>query len=153
MANSFTIIDNKASLSELIDKTKNLRTQPPSLYFDLKRVNRRAPVSILQLHDSQNNDTYLIDVHILGGPAFTTAGPDGKTLKDVLEDPAIPKVFFDVRNISRALFVHYAVELQNIEDIQLLETASRFNGEREQVRDLKEIVWNDAPLSHLRKQA
>jgi exonuclease 3'-5' domain-containing protein 1 len=46
----------------------------------------------------------LIDIHILGGKAFSTAGASGKTLKGILESDSIPKVFFNVRNDSDARF-------------------------------------------------
>ncbi|KAI0410242.1 hypothetical protein F5X98DRAFT_368925 [Xylaria grammica] len=39
--------------------------------------------------------TCLIDIKVLGGRAFTTAGTSGCTFKDVLESKDIPKVFFD----------------------------------------------------------
>ncbi|RYN16026.1 hypothetical protein AA0117_g13401 [Alternaria alternata] len=68
---------------------------------------------------------YLIDVYTLGAQTFTTAGTDGPTLKDILEDPDIPKVFFDVRNDSDALFAHYGIALQSVEDVQLMESATR----------------------------
>lgn len=47
------------------------------------------------------------------------------TLQDILEDPDILKVFFDVRNDSDALYAHYCVKLNGIRDIQLMESASR----------------------------
>jgi exonuclease 3'-5' domain-containing protein 1 len=64
-------------------------------------------------------------VYTLGAQTFTTAGTDGPTLKDILEDPDIPKVFFDVRNDSDALFAHYGIALQSVEDVQLMESATR----------------------------
>lgn len=67
----------------------------------------------------------LIDVHTLGAEVFETAGTKGKTLKNILEDEHIPKVFFDVRNDSDALFAHFGVALQGIEDVQLMESAER----------------------------
>jgi exonuclease 3'-5' domain-containing protein 1 len=43
----------------------------------------------------------------------------------MLEDSEIPKVFFDVRNDSDALFAHFGIFLQGVEDIQLMESATR----------------------------
>ncbi len=37
----------------------------------------------------------------------------------------MPKVFFDVRNDSDALFAHFGVGLQGVEDVQLMESATR----------------------------
>jgi len=67
----------------------------------------------------------LFDVHLLGAQAFNTAGVKQKTLKDILQDDKIPKVFFDVRNDSDALFAHFGVALQGVEDVQLIESATR----------------------------
>tara|TARA_R110002003_G_scaffold2519_1_gene24404 strand:- start:2148 stop:2879 length:732 start_codon:yes stop_codon:yes gene_type:complete len=61
----------------------------------------------------------------LGAQAFNTAGAKRKTLKDILQDEEIPKVFFDVRNDSDALFAHFGVALQGVEDVQLMESATR----------------------------
>ena len=68
---------------------------------------------------------YLVDVHVLGAQAFDTSGVKRKTLKDILQDEKIPKVFFDVRNDSNALFAHFSVALQGVEDVQLMESATR----------------------------
>ncbi|KEF50983.1 uncharacterized protein A1O9_12960, partial [Exophiala aquamarina CBS 119918] len=68
---------------------------------------------------------HLIDVPILGAQAFNTSGVEGKTLKDILQDEKIPKVFFDVRNNSDVLFAHFGVALQGVEDVQLMESATR----------------------------
>jgi exonuclease 3'-5' domain-containing protein 1 len=67
----------------------------------------------------------LIDVYSLGSQAFNTTGIKGKTLKDILHNEKIPKVFFDVRNDSDALFAHFGVVLQGVEDVQLMESATR----------------------------
>ncbi|KAF1365573.1 hypothetical protein EJ07DRAFT_95460, partial [Lizonia empirigonia] len=42
-----------------------------------------------------------------------------------LQDGEIPKVFFDVRNDSDALFAHFGVALKGVEDVQLLESETR----------------------------
>ncbi|KAF7890495.1 hypothetical protein EAF00_008810 [Botryotinia globosa] len=67
----------------------------------------------------------LIDIHLLGSQAFNTTGMKGKSLKDILQNENIPKVFFDVRNDSDALYAHFGVALQGVEDIQLMESATR----------------------------
>jgi exonuclease 3'-5' domain-containing protein 1 len=64
-------------------------------------------------------------VHLLGSQAFNTTGIKGKTLKDILQDEKMPKVFFEVRNDSDALFAHFGVALQGVEDVQLMESATR----------------------------
>lgn len=64
-------------------------------------------------------------MHLLGEKAFNTAGGHQKTFKDVLQNDSIPKVFFDVRNDSDALFAHFGTRLQGVEDVQLMESATR----------------------------
>ncbi|KFY09194.1 hypothetical protein V492_05572, partial [Pseudogymnoascus sp. VKM F-4246] len=121
------IIDTPRAVADLVDTLIDLPTSPPSLYIDIEGVSlgRHGSVSILQLLVLPTNLTYLIDIHILGSTAFTTAGTRGQTLQSILEDPSTPKVFFDVRNDSDALYAHFSVALAGIHDIQLMELATR----------------------------
>lgn len=66
----------------------------------------------------------LIDVSTLGHLAFNTTGIKCKSLKKILDDREIPKVFFDVRNDSDALFTYYDIAMQGVEDVQLMESAT-----------------------------
>lgn len=45
--------------------------------------------------------------------------------KFILRDEKIPNLFFDVRNDSDALFAHFGVTLQGVEDLQLMKNAMR----------------------------
>ncbi|CAN9149576.1 unnamed protein product [Alternaria alternata] len=88
----------------------------PVIYIDLEGSNlcREGSVSILTLLvdlETSLKLAYLIDVHTLGEGAFNTAGVGKTTLKEVLQDEEIFKVFFDVRNDSDALFPHYGIAL------------------------------------------
>jgi exonuclease 3'-5' domain-containing protein 1 len=99
----------------------------PTMYIDLEGVDlcREGSISILTLlvdTGIPSGCVYLVDVHTLGAQVFNTAGAKKKTLKDILQDKEIPKVFFDVRNDSDALFAHFGVALQGIADVQLLES-------------------------------
>ena len=128
-------INTTAQISGLVDWLIFRHAPPapysPTMYIDLEGVNlcRDGSISILTLlidTDTPTTRVYLIDVHTLGAQAFNTAGmKHNKTLKDILEDAEIPKVFFDVRNDSDALFAHFGVALQGIEDVQLMESATR----------------------------
>ncbi|TAQ86185.1 hypothetical protein B7494_g5478 [Chlorociboria aeruginascens] len=71
------------------------------------------------------NTVHLLDVQMLKDTKFTTPGTSGQTLKSILEAPTTPKIFFDVRNDSDALYAHYGIALQGVQDIQLMENASR----------------------------
>lgn len=89
------LVDTCTAMADLINAIAKLPTSPPSLYIDLKGVylSRHGSISILQVHFSPDNRTYLIDIHILGGKAFSTARAGGQTLKGILESDSIPKVF------------------------------------------------------------
>ncbi|KAL9622571.1 MAG: hypothetical protein Q9160_003068 [Pyrenula sp. 1 TL-2023] len=122
----FDFIDSTQSLIPVIDKLKALPTNPPSLYLDLEGINlsRHGTISILQIHVPPN-DTYLIDIHTLGATAFETSGTEGVTLKQILESAEIPKVIFDVRNDSDALHALFGIRLAGMQDLQLMELATR----------------------------
>ncbi len=114
----------------LISRDADPELYAPTMYIDLEGVNlcREGSLSILTLLIDEGTPTlhvFLIDVYSLGSQAFDTAGVEKKTLKDILQDKKIPKVFFDVRNDSDALFTHFGVALQGVQDIQLMESASR----------------------------
>ncbi|KAF2003601.1 hypothetical protein P154DRAFT_589919 [Amniculicola lignicola CBS 123094] len=68
------------------------------------------------------------------------------TLKYILEDPHIPKIFFDVRNDSDALYSHFGVKLQGIQDLQLMELAQRINVSRQYLSGLAKCI--DRHLIH-----
>jgi exonuclease 3'-5' domain-containing protein 1 len=98
------------------------------MYIDLEGVAlcREGSLSIFTLFlDIPKPEVVLIDVYTLCAQAFNTPGTLGKTLTDILQDVNIPKVFFDVRNDSDALFAHFGVALQGVQDVQLMESATR----------------------------
>ncbi|KAI0155257.1 ribonuclease H-like domain-containing protein [Xylariaceae sp. FL1272] len=121
------LVSTTQGIAKLIDLICNLPTSPPSLHLDLEGVNlsRHGTVSILQIYDRTQNVTYLVDIYTLGNKAFTTKGNHShETLKSILESPSIPKVFFDVRRDSDALYAHFNVDLKGIHDLQLMELAT-----------------------------
>lgn len=151
----FTMIDSCESLRDLLDTLENLPTNPPSLYLDLEgiKLSRHGSISLIQLFLLPQNHAYLIDVHLLRHKAFSTLGTDGKkSLKTILEAEGIPKVFFDVRNDSDALYSHFGIMLQGVEDIQLMELAARkFN--RRYVNGLARCIKEDVPMKPSERQA
>lgn len=151
-----SVVDSPAAIANLVDSISNLQTDPPSLYLDLEGINlcRYGSISIIQFLVHPQGDVYLIDVHVLKNLAFDTVGSKGETLKSVLESPIIPKVFFDVRNDSDALYSLFGVALQGVEDIQLMENASRPGPalRKRLLSGLSRCIEKDAVVSSQEKQ-
>ncbi|KFX91232.1 hypothetical protein V490_06015 [Pseudogymnoascus sp. VKM F-3557] len=96
------LVESREAVAHLVDSLLDLPASPPSIYIDIKGVNlcRSGSISILQILVLPLDKTYLVDVHVLKDDAFTTAGEEGQTLKDVLESATIPKVFFDLMQLA-----------------------------------------------------
>jgi exonuclease 3'-5' domain-containing protein 1 len=142
------LLDTAGGISALVDIIYGQPAKPPSLYIDLEGVNlsRHGSISILQIYLQPENRTYLVDIHTLGHTAFSTRGSNGSTLKELLESESIPKVFFDVRNDSDALYSHFQIKLAGIQDLQLMELATR-TFSKAHVNGLGRCIERDAPLS------
>jgi exonuclease 3'-5' domain-containing protein 1 len=150
---STTFVNSTAAISALVDTLTNLPTNPPSIYVDLEgielsRTGSISLISILVQPTLSRRHAYLVDIYTMGSIAFTTTGLLKKTLKAILESPDISKVFFDVRNDSDALYAHFAISLQGIIDVQLMELASRGPfASRKCVNGLGRCIDYDLPLS------
>ncbi|KAG9247658.1 hypothetical protein BJ878DRAFT_402216, partial [Calycina marina] len=122
-----TIIDSEADLLPLLDSVSNLPVDHPLLYLDLEGINlgRHGSISILSLHIASTKTTFLIDIHSLGRAAFATANNSGISMKSILESSIVPKVVFDIRNGSDALFSLFQIPVDGIKDLQLMELAHR----------------------------
>ncbi|KAK2590966.1 hypothetical protein QQS21_011345 [Conoideocrella luteorostrata] len=148
------VIDSQADMSELVDTLQGLPIEPPSLYIDLEGINlsRQGTIAILQVFVRPSGQTYLIDVKELQDKSFSTRGEKGLTFKDILESESIPKVFFDVRNDSDALYSHFKIHLGGIQDLQLMELATR-TFSRRCVNGLSKCIERDAPFSYTERNA
>lgn len=136
-------------MSALITTLIEQPTRPPSLYLDLEGVNlsRQGSISILQIHVAPHNRSFLIDIHALGHKAFETSDKLDRSLRIILESEIIPKVFFDVRNDSDALFSHFKIRLAGVIDLQVMEYATR-TFQKKFVSGLSKCVERDLPLSY-----
>jgi exonuclease 3'-5' domain-containing protein 1 len=125
-----------ATISKVVDMLIAVHLQPstpasPVMYVDLEGINlsRHGTISIMTILATSDllptDYVFLINVHTLGAQAFTTPGTNGQTLQSILQDATKTKVFFDVRNDSDALYAHYRITLAGIEDVQLMESATR----------------------------
>lgn len=143
-----TLIDSEESLLPLLDSIGNLPVEPPSLYIDLEGIalSRHGSISIISIHISPTKKTYLVDIHSLKEAAFSTTTTSGTSLKTILESPTIPKVIFDIRNDSDALFSLFKVSVDGIKDLQLMELATR-NGSRRLVSGLAKCIEYGSPIS------
>ncbi|KAK7441061.1 3'-5' exonuclease [Colletotrichum acutatum] len=147
---AYDLINTSEGISTLVDYLSGLPNDAtPSHYVDLEgdNLSRHGIISILQLYVAPKQHTYLLDIHALGQRAFSTQGErTGKTIKDFLENPDIKKVFFDVRNDSDALFHHFRISLDGIQDLQLMEFASRYN-KAGFLSGLAKCIERNAPLT------
>ena len=66
--------------------------------------------------------------------------------------PSIPKVFFDVRSDSDALYSHFGIKLAGIQDLQLMELATR-SFSKKLVHGLAKCIERDAPMTDSEKNS
>jgi exonuclease 3'-5' domain-containing protein 1 len=149
------VVDSVTTLIGLLDSLADLPIHSPSLYFDLEgvRLGRLGSVSLISLYVAPQIKTYVIDVHLLHSEAFSTLSSNSElSLKKVLESPNIPKVFFDCRNDSDALYSHFEISLDGVIDLQLLELAARCPP-RDYVAGLNKCVQTASSVPDATKRA
>jgi exonuclease 3'-5' domain-containing protein 1 len=115
--------DQVLKLVECIEST----IQKPLIFIDLEGVDlsRHGAIGIMQILVLPSPVVHLVDIFTLQQQAFDTSVSDRASLRTILECKDYPKVFFDVRNDSDALYSHFQINLQGVIDLQLLEYASR----------------------------
>ncbi|KAH3937586.1 hypothetical protein HBH53_264500 [Parastagonospora nodorum] len=149
---AFTATLTNVDLLRSIERIQGIKLEDGSSYTvvdNLEGVNllRQGTVSILQFYVLPKDYTYLIDIHQLQHAAFSTTGKhSSKSLKAILEAEDIPKVFFDVRNDSDALYHHFQISLSGVHSIQLIELATRRSNQR-YVNGLQRCIENDAIMT------
>jgi exonuclease 3'-5' domain-containing protein 1 len=148
----YELVDTVEAVSNLIEDLMNQPTAPPSLYIDLEGINlsRQGSISILQIHIAPLNKSYLVDIHTLGSEAFDTPSKLDHTLRSILQSQLIPKVFFDVRNDSDALYSHFQISLAGVIDLQVMEYATR-TFQKKFVNGLAKCIDRDLNLSYSQK--
>lgn len=142
------VVDSATTLISLLDNIIGLAVDPPSLYIDLEgvKLGRYGSISIISLYIAPTKKIYLIDIHRLGKTAFSTTNSSATSLKTILKSPTIPKVFFNIRNDSDALFSHFQISVNGIKDLQLMELASR-KGTQDLVAGLAKCIEKESPVS------
>ncbi|KAK6387924.1 hypothetical protein LTR81_027264 [Elasticomyces elasticus] len=146
-------LDTTAALKKFLNDLNNCNGHPPRLYVDLKgnNLSRNGTLSLVTIPLEPESEVYLVDVTTLGRDAFTTASTGGCTLKPVLESRDIVKVFFDIRNDSDALFGLYEIRVAGIEDLQLMELASR-NFSKRHVNGLAKCIERDSTIPFVERR-
>lgn len=147
------IIDSRWVLRAIIDGLPDSKSTDPNLYIDLKgnNLSRDGTLSLLTILVEPRHTVHLLDITTLGVDAFSIAGSGGQTIKRILESRDVVKVFFDIRNASDALFGLYNIRVEGIEDLKLLELASR-DSPKEYVNGLVMCVERDIPISTMEKR-
>jgi hypothetical protein len=127
------LVDNYGGLLTLLYELTKLKVYaesgvPVAVAVDLEgvRLSRHGAIALLQMCLSTDPRTvYIVDVIALGVNAFEVATHSGTSIRRVLEDPVIRKVFFDPRHDVDALYYQYGVVVENVFDLQLAEVALR----------------------------
>ena len=112
-ATQTVVVDLLSSLKCLLDNASDLPSEPPSLFIDLEgiRLGRKGSISIISIYIAPKNMVYLVDIYTLGSSAFSTTHAKINSLKTLLECFVMPKVVFDVRNDSDALYSLYQISV------------------------------------------
>ena len=125
-----TFVDSIDQVRALVDEVMAL--SKPALYLDAEGISlsRNGEMVLLQMFidTDAGPHTYVIDICALGtAGTFHTTGNENYnvTFKDLLEDPAVPKLFWDCRMDSEALYHQHGIALTSVLDLQLLEVAKR----------------------------
>ncbi|MCJ1425239.1 hypothetical protein MMC29_003127 [Sticta canariensis] len=144
---SIQVTNTTGSVAKLVESILNLPALPPSLYIDLKGISlsRIGSTSILTLYILPSATMYIFDIHKLGASAFSTEGDAKMSFQAILESNTIPKVFFDVRNDSDALYSHYQVNLAGVQGLHLMELMTRKDPKR-LLSSLAKCIRDDADL-------
>lgn len=146
VAMSSIIVDTVELVRDLVEHIESA-VQKPLIFSDLEGVNlsRDGVIAIMQILVPPNPVVHLVDIHILQKAAFETSGSGGENLRTILESKEYPKVFFDVRNDSDALYSHFQVCLRGVIDLQLLEFAARPR-QGKFIKGLAKCISEDAGL-------
>jgi exonuclease 3'-5' domain-containing protein 1 len=110
---SVVAITSVHQLETLRQDLKRLPTKPPSIYLDASIV-RQDELRDLQLLAPPTNTLYIIDIRSLGSTAMASVRDSSGSLRPILESNTIPKVAFDIRGLSRALFCHLNMSLDGM---------------------------------------
>ncbi|KAF7868698.1 hypothetical protein EAF04_005228 [Stromatinia cepivora] len=106
-----------------------------------------SPEILMNTHPSNKSLTMMQYTHAPSpGQAHQTDTPEYISPKTLFESPHIPKILFDVRDISHFLYTKCEISPAGVKDIQLMELAVRAGG-KDKLRGLAKCVEPHSPLS------
>ncbi|KAF4547160.1 Hypothetical protein D9617_55g071540 [Elsinoe fawcettii] len=146
-------LDSESAIKTFLNQLGQYRDEELRLYLDLEgnNLSRHGTLSLITVLLEITGDVYLVDVTTLGPSAFSTSDDNGRDLKAVLESSKVVKVFFDIRNDSDALYNLHNIGVDGIEDIQLMELASR-TFDRRTVNGLARCIERDGTMTYQEKR-
>jgi 3'-5' exonuclease len=125
----YMFVDTEVQVKSMLDALPTFGANVPLLSIDLEGFNlgrRKGNAYLLQIYDSHSHRLYIVDLCKLREDAFSILASDGETsLKAILENGDILKLFCDVRGDAYALYKEFKIILRGIEDVQNLHLASR----------------------------
>mmetsp|Transcript_15614 Transcript_15614/g.46817 ORF Transcript_15614/g.46817 Transcript_15614/m.46817 type:complete len:500 (-) Transcript_15614:107-1606(-) len=124
------LIDSFGCLMKLLIHLEEICHNEAALAVDFEGVKlcRHGALCLVQMTCSDDPRlVYVLDVHVLGRRAFTMQTPQGTSMKGLLEEQHIRKVWFDPRNDVDALYHQFGITPRGIFDLQLAEVADRRN--------------------------
>ncbi|KIW91253.1 uncharacterized protein Z519_08149 [Cladophialophora bantiana CBS 173.52] len=141
------LIDNKDALEVFVSEIQGISNDPPSFYIDAEGFNlgRFGIMDLLQVHVLPLHETFIVDVFTLAHPAFDTMF-QGNSLRMLLESLSIPKVIFDIRNDSDAMFNLYNIALSGVVDQHMMKYFQENRWGRN-LAGLRHCTEHDATLS------
>jgi exonuclease 3'-5' domain-containing protein 1 len=149
---STVVIESTYQLKRLLQDLKGLPIKPPSIYLDASGVGQGQLID-LQFLVPPTDTLYVINMRRLAATAMSALGDNGESLRLILESKDIPKVGFDIRGMSRILFNQLNVSLGNMYDLQLMELASRDDGQSKKfLAGLAKCIDQDIPSSNIVKR-
>ena len=146
-----TIVSTVPALQEFLSAI----TPSSTLFVSVKGTNlgRYGAIAIITILIYPQNTTYIIDMLALaqGLPVLFSDDEDDKTptLKSILEDSALPNVFWDLRNDADALWALHNIKLSGVFNLQLMEVMSGADWQkRDSVRGLHYCISCDYPMGN-----
>jgi len=85
-------------------------------------VSQQGCILILTILVKPRKQFFLVDMEHMDASNFEIPSRWNRpSLKDILENEEIPKVFYNVSTASQTLYAHYKVSLRGVQDIQVME--------------------------------